>query len=285
MIPALPMLFATVLAAVGDESQPLLYVRKLLLLNQFGEAFQSLVELGRLDLLMEICNRLSKQVGPAPSKNFTLNYRVGFASNHKDVLPKYWSLEREGSCPEVVLEWLGDFGLSYGPANEDFYASLHRACVSGKASNFKVSPSSDGFYRFAFEVSYDSPSTFLNKNFVRCGNNADWSVDAWWLGPFGNSPNQTPGDLYVTHDPDDGLFVLVQRFPSDEYNDEFFDIAWGWSKEIYAAALAVRDHVKETQRGMDAPHKGKYLTPAVPRDSTYRDELVRVAKAAMARVP
>ena len=57
---------------------------------------------------------------------------------------------------------------------------------------------------------------------ISCGLNADWSVQAYYLGE--GEPNTLTGQLYVL-DNEDETFSLVQRNYSDSDNDEILEYA------------------------------------------------------------
>ena len=70
---------------------------------------------------------------------------------------------------------------------------------------------------------------FLNLKLGRSvGLNADWSSEAWHMGP--GQPNRTSGDFYIV-DTEDGNgpemeFVIVQRWYDDDAGDRI-DEVWG----------------------------------------------------------
>lgn len=76
---------------------------------------------------------------------------------------------------------------------------------------------------------------------VRCGLNADWSVQAWHFGPTGVA-NTHQGDYYILDLEDDehpGGFELVQRYYLESDNDEINTIAQGDAETMVAAVRAI----------------------------------------------
>jgi len=74
-----------------------------------------------------------------------------------------------------------------------------------------------------------------------CGNNADWCVSAWHLGP-GPVANMHDGDVYVLdteRDAGDDIleYIVVRRWYPDEGNDRIDDISEHatWRKAMAAA--------------------------------------------------
>jgi hypothetical protein len=83
VIPAIPFLLATVLAAAEDKDTSLDNVRRLVLLNQFAEAYAMLIAMERMDLVAKICAKVSKGVDRSPEEvrgiklhNLTKTYAV-----------------------------------------------------------------------------------------------------------------------------------------------------------------------------------------------------------------
>lgn len=56
---------------------------------------------------------------------------------------------------------------------------------------------------------------------VACGLNADWSVQAFYIG--GNKPNMTDGDLYILHEEEGAgsTYSVVRYFPSEYEKDDY----------------------------------------------------------------
>ncbi len=88
-----------------------------------------------------------------------------------------------------------------------------------------------------------------------CGQNADWSVEAWHLGPSAR-PNRFDGDLYLIRGDDDGTWSVFQRFyntdPRAIDSDDIRTIARDVT--ITAALTAARTLIPLPDDGIDKVH-------------------------------
>jgi hypothetical protein len=89
----------------------------------------------------------------------------------------------------------------------------------------------------------ETPEAFLNKRASRCGLNADWSAQAWHLGPSACA-NMHDGDYYIVDLEDNAnpyAFALMRRFHAqdDDENDEILTIAEGDAETMFATASII----------------------------------------------
>lgn len=76
--------------------------------------------------------------------------------------------------------------------------------------------------------------------FRYCGQNADWSVSAWHVGPS-KVPNINEGDVYILEDDESSDYFVARRwYDDDERGDEIEDLGtFATLKDAATAAVRV----------------------------------------------
>jgi hypothetical protein len=248
MIPVMPFLLATVLAVAEDRDVSLDNVRRMVLLNQFAEAYEALIAMGRMDLVAKICAKVSSGVdrpafwvtkdgveihslkrvytvrveGPAEGP-WRLKFEppaVAGASSKHPIFKEMPTLLKERL--ESNLSWGGSLDTTVTHLISDVAENLDKLSRLKNVENFRMAQGD-----LLFGVRIDVSLEVFDEKFRKAPESIFWRVSR------PESAQNSLGDIFINE-----ISWLKKVYSLDSAGGQ---ILIGGSKDVLAAAIACEE--------------------------------------------